>query len=156
GLHERTEAGNAPGDVAQPAAGGIHHHRGDPDRFRVRRLFSDRRSGAGQEHYQDHAGVRQIRRCRMEVDKNLDDQLEPEEGNEAEAKEDEDAVAEAEAEPEEQPEAAAEAEPAAQLYDENSPRKWFIIHTYSGFEQKVAESLRSRAQAFGFADKIGQ
>ncbi|HWC00781.1 MAG TPA: transcription termination/antitermination protein NusG [Bryobacteraceae bacterium] len=41
-------------------------------------------------------------------------------------------------------------------YDESSPRKWFIIHTYSGFEQKVAESLRSRAQAFGFDDKIGQ
>src|SRR6266540_6780148 len=39
---------------------------------------------------------------------------------------------------------------------EDSPRKWYIIHTYSGFEQKVAESLRSRAQAFGFADKIGQ
>src|SRR5581483_7850241 len=42
------------------------------------------------------------------------------------------------------------------VYDESSPRKWFIIHTYSGFEQKVAESLRSRAEAFGFADKIGQ
>jgi transcriptional antiterminator NusG len=38
----------------------------------------------------------------------------------------------------------------------DDPRKWFIVHTYSGFEQKVAESLRSRAQAFGFADKIGQ
>jgi len=35
-------------------------------------------------------------------------------------------------------------------------KKWFIIHTYSGFEQKVADSLRSRGQAFGFADKIGQ
>ena len=35
-------------------------------------------------------------------------------------------------------------------------KKWFIVHTYSGFEQKVAESLRSRAQAFGFYDKIGQ
>jgi transcription termination/antitermination protein NusG len=45
--------------------------------------------------------------------------------------------------------------PAPALYDESSPKKWFIIHTYSGFEQKVAESLRSRAQAFGFADKIG-
>src|SRR5205823_699271 len=54
-------------------------------------------------------------------------------------------------------EAAVEGEPpAASLYDENSPKKWFIIHTYSGFEQKVAESLRSRAQAFGFDDKIGQ
>ena len=41
-------------------------------------------------------------------------------------------------------------------YDESSPRKWFIIHTYSGFEQKVAESLRTRSEAFGFADKIGQ
>jgi transcriptional antiterminator NusG len=35
-------------------------------------------------------------------------------------------------------------------------KKWFIVHTYSGFEQKVAESLRSRAEAFGFDDKIGQ
>ncbi len=35
-------------------------------------------------------------------------------------------------------------------------KNWYIIHTYSGFEQKVADSLKSRAQAFGFADKIGQ
>jgi transcription termination/antitermination protein NusG len=41
-------------------------------------------------------------------------------------------------------------------YDEASPKKWFIIHTYSGFENKVAESLKTRADAFGFADKIGQ
>jgi len=45
--------------------------------------------------------------------------------------------------------------PAVPAYDESSPKKWFIIHTYSGFEQKVKESLVSRAQAFGFADKIG-
>lgn len=37
-----------------------------------------------------------------------------------------------------------------------SRKRWYIIHTYSGFEQKVAESLRSRAEAFGYADKIGQ
>jgi transcriptional antiterminator NusG len=61
------------------------------------------------------------------------------------------------------PEPAAEpAEPpadepaAAGGYDEASPKKWFIIHTYSGFENKVAESLKTRADAFGFADKIGQ
>jgi transcription termination/antitermination protein NusG len=49
------------------------------------------------------------------------------------------------------------AEPAAAGgYDESSPKKWFIIHTYSGFENKVAESLKTRADAFGFADKIGQ
>src|SRR5215813_4725539 len=37
-----------------------------------------------------------------------------------------------------------------------SNRNWYIIHTYSGFENKVAESLRTRADAFGFSDKIGQ
>ena len=52
--------------------------------------------------------------------------------------------------------AEAGAEPPAGGYDESSPKKWFIIHTYSGFENKVAESLRTRADAFGFADKIGQ
>jgi transcription termination/antitermination protein NusG len=45
---------------------------------------------------------------------------------------------------------------AAGGYDEASTKKWFIIHTYSGFENKVAESLKTRADAFGFADKIGQ
>src|SRR3954453_10681379 len=65
-------------------------------------------------------------------------------------------VEEAEAPAEESAEAAPE-EPAQQGgYDESSPKKWFIIHTYSGFENKVAESLRTRADAFGFADKIGQ
>jgi len=56
----------------------------------------------------------------------------------------------------ESPEAAAGPEPGLPAVDESSPKKWFIIHTYSGFENKVAESLRGRAQAFGFADKIGQ
>ena len=46
--------------------------------------------------------------------------------------------------------------PAEDATVELSPKKWYIIHTYSGFEQKVADSLRSRAEAFGFADKIGQ
>jgi transcription termination/antitermination protein NusG len=50
-------------------------------------------------------------------------------------------------------------EPAAapQPQTPTGPEKhWYIIHAYSGFEQKVAESLRTRAQAFGFADRIGQ
>lgn len=51
----------------------------------------------------------------------------------------------------------AEAEAVApQGYDESSPRKWFIIHTYSGFEKKVKESLESRVVAFGLQDKIGR
>ncbi|MGC4048985.1 MAG: transcription termination/antitermination NusG family protein [Paludibaculum sp.] len=33
---------------------------------------------------------------------------------------------------------------------------WFIIHTYSGFENKVAESLRARAAAYAFSDRLGQ
>ncbi|MEO8592357.1 MAG: transcription termination/antitermination protein NusG [Candidatus Solibacter sp.] len=45
-----------------------------------------------------------------------------------------------------------EAEPALDTPQKN----WYIIHTYSGFENKVQESLRTRADAFGFADKIGQ
>jgi transcriptional antiterminator NusG len=64
-------------------------------------------------------------------------------------------------EPAAEPEPALEAEtaeavPPAAGYDESSPKKWYIIHTYSGFENKVHESLRTRAEAFGFADKIGQ
>lgn len=52
----------------------------------------------------------------------------------------------------------AEAEPAAEAPapEPESTKHWFIIHTYSGFEQKVSDSLRSRSQAFGFADSIGQ
>ena len=37
-----------------------------------------------------------------------------------------------------------------------SDKQWYILHTYSGFEQKVADSLRNRAEAFGYSDKIGQ
>jgi len=40
--------------------------------------------------------------------------------------------------------------------EEVSTKQWYILHTYSGFENKVAESLKSRGEAFGFADKIGQ
>jgi transcriptional antiterminator NusG len=44
-------------------------------------------------------------------------------------------------------------------YEQGGPgsgKNWYIIHAYSGFENKVAESLRTRAQAFGFADRVGQ
>jgi transcriptional antiterminator NusG len=61
-------------------------------------------------------------------------------------------------EPAEEPVPPAEAEAAA-VEEEPLPlstKNWFIIHTYSGFEQKVADSLKSRADAFGFAPQIGQ
>jgi transcription termination/antitermination protein NusG len=38
----------------------------------------------------------------------------------------------------------------------NPNMKWYIIHTYSGFERKVKESLESRIQAFGLQEKIGK
>lgn len=40
--------------------------------------------------------------------------------------------------------------------DPNAHMHWYIIHTYSGFENKVAESLKTRAEAFGFAHRLGQ
>ena len=36
------------------------------------------------------------------------------------------------------------------------PKSWYIIHTYSGFEKKVAETLKSRLEAAGLVDHFGQ
>jgi transcriptional antiterminator NusG len=33
-------------------------------------------------------------------------------------------------------------------------KRWYIVHTYSGFEAKVKESLTQRAEAMGMADVI--
>lgn len=50
-----------------------------------------------------------------------------------------------------------EAENAAAVPPQlETDKHWYIIHAYSGFEQKVAESLRTRSQAFGFAGRLGQ
>src|SRR5260370_23585775 len=38
----------------------------------------------------------------------------------------------------------------------NPNMKWYIIHSYSGFERKVKESLESRVAAFGLQEKIGK
>ena len=84
----------------------------------------------------------------------------------------------AEAEPAEAPveaaaeQAAAEQPPAAEetaaeepAAEEAAPQPeppgvpgldWYIIHTYSGFENKVRESLRSRADAFGYGERVGE
>lgn len=53
-------------------------------------------------------------------------------------------------------EAPAQAAESPEATPSDEGKNWYIIHTYSGFEQKVADSLRGRAQAFGFSDKIGQ
>lgn len=36
----------------------------------------------------------------------------------------------------------------------DSSRNWYAIHTYSGYEEKVAESIRQRADSLDMADKI--
>jgi len=53
-------------------------------------------------------------------------------------------------------EVAEQAEPVEPAVPEGPAMSWYIIHTYSGFENKVAESLKARASAYGFNDKVGQ
>jgi len=58
------------------------------------------------------------------------------------------------------PEAAAETQAPEGGSPAEPPRnpnmRWYIIHSYSGFERKVKESLESRVQAFGLENKIGK
>ncbi len=39
---------------------------------------------------------------------------------------------------------------------DDATKQWFIIHTYSGFEKKVSESLAQRVQAYGLQGEIGE
>ncbi len=38
----------------------------------------------------------------------------------------------------------------------DTSKQWYAIHTYSGYEEKVAESIRQRAESLDMADKILQ
>jgi transcriptional antiterminator NusG len=85
----------------------------------------------------------------------------PESGTEEEAAEAvEEEAAEEAAEPEAQP--AVDEDPEASNGEAPPPTigvpgmDWYIIHSYSGFENKVRESLRTRADAFGFGERIGE
>ena len=35
-------------------------------------------------------------------------------------------------------------------------KQWYIVHTYSGFENKVSESLQQRVNAYGLEAEIGE
>src|SRR5262245_55113533 len=39
---------------------------------------------------------------------------------------------------------------------DNRTKQWYIVHTYSGFENKVKESLEQRVQAYGLQEEIGE
>lgn len=43
---------------------------------------------------------------------------------------------------------------SAKRYD--TTKQWYAIHTYSGYEEKVAESIRQRAESLDMKDKIFQ
>lgn len=35
-------------------------------------------------------------------------------------------------------------------------RKWYIVHTYSGFEERVKDGLKQRAEALGMGESFGE
>ena len=35
-------------------------------------------------------------------------------------------------------------------------KQWYIVHTYSGYENKVRESLKQRTEALGMENEIGE
>lgn len=35
-------------------------------------------------------------------------------------------------------------------------KRWYVLHVYSGFENKVAEAIREKAKKLGFEDHIGE
>ena len=39
---------------------------------------------------------------------------------------------------------------------DTSHLKWYIVHTYSGFEERVSKTLHQRAEAMGMADSFGE
>ena len=41
------------------------------------------------------------------------------------------------------------------INDSNHPRaRWYIVHTYSGHENRVAQTLKSRSEIKGFTDRL--
>jgi transcription termination/antitermination protein NusG len=49
-----------------------------------------------------------------------------------------------------------EQQPEQAVSDQTPGREWFVIHTYSGYEQKVKTNLEHRIKSMGMADKIFQ
>ncbi len=43
---------------------------------------------------------------------------------------------------------------ALHLQKQEGRKGWYVIHTYSGYEDQVADNLRQRSESFGMQDKI--
>ena len=48
------------------------------------------------------------------------------------------------------------AEDQAGEQKDRSHLKWYIVHTYSGFEERVSKTLHQRAEAMGMGDSFGE
>ena len=46
--------------------------------------------------------------------------------------------------------------PEGVLSRDDMAKQWFIIHTYSGYERKVRDSLKARIQAFSMQEEVTQ
>jgi len=42
------------------------------------------------------------------------------------------------------------------MVDAAGQKQWYIVHTYSGFEERVRENLTQRIEALGMRDKFGE
>ncbi|MEJ2550035.1 MAG: transcription termination/antitermination protein NusG [Anaerolineales bacterium] len=71
---------------------------------------------------------------------------------EAETEADADSTVEPQDEPEE--EAVSESEDAETDQEEESDRYWFVVHCYSGYENKVRHNLEQRIETMGMKSKI--
>ena len=38
---------------------------------------------------------------------------------------------------------------------ETKTKNWYIVHTYSGFEERVRQNLKQRVEAMGMSDAVG-
>jgi len=73
----------------------------------------------------------------------------------AQAVVEEEVAATPETESEPAAEESVEAEEDSMVVDEDSAKQWYVIHTYSGFENKVKLSLEERFSHEGLSDKLG-
>ena len=42
------------------------------------------------------------------------------------------------------------------MVEATSTKQWYIVHTYSGFEERVKENLQQRIEALGMREKFGE